>query len=1530
MNRISILISVYLALFVIFVTNLSAQNISRFEYFGSEKGLSQNSVYSMFCDENGFLWIGTMNGLNRFDGKYFKVYSHTMSRDLSADGEPSVNGRIERIWGDKRHYVWLETYDGQYRFFNQRTEKFSVLPGADSMGRPDEATAFSQYADDMVIVGTKNSGLFILRYNETTLSYDRENISITDNYGKPKNILSLLTDANGTLWIETNDGILSIDEQRMRVSGITPTQKLLEMPMSGAICETSSDVLFGTRGHGLLRCDKHSGNITNVSGTYITDHMGVVKLHHVQGKGTLVATDNAHLFVIDNNGVVEPIQYHGTDVANVENFYTDRFDQVWITTAGKGVTRYDMLAHESKFYQLVPSDLAASIDQERPFFYEDSGKDLWIGLHGGGLLRYDRLQDRFYAWLNDMADPHSIPSNVVHCMTEDKAGNLWVGTGPYLGGLVRVMEDSKAFRTIAPNSKGRTHTDNVVRSMLTDNAGHVWVGTKGCDICVFDSNGQLVSSTNKLKCSDGQMVSGMPYGFLVTHDNRLWIATKGKGIFISSAPVNFSNPKIDEIIFDRIDRTLLVQSANSQALSHDYIYSLAEDERGQIWAASYGGGLYRISTNGRTMDIDVFSSQNSPLLSDKVRYVMVDSKGGLWIGSVNGVNYIIAKDLGSKLPIMQSFTYDANAESLGYNDICYIFEDSQGDIYFATMGGGLTVMSQRQGTRHFKTYTNLNGLCNNTVYGITQDARGDIWISTENGISCLNRDRGSFESFNDNKGLAFNSFSEASVCKQADGSILFGGSNGFTCIRPQDIPQRRCDEPLMLTDLFINNTEQHLTDDKTLKESISFAKEIVLQHSQSNIAVRYASMDFTDPRSARYSYILEGLDKDWNNVGNEDRAVYTNLTPGNYKLKIRHMTSNGLWSTQTRDLDITVLPPLWLSPWAIVLYVALAMLVLFWVYRNWKRINKYREELNVEKRLNDVKLQFFTNIAHEIRTPLTLIVSPIDSLLSQPLDADVRSQIVTIRRSADRLLKLVSQLLEFRKVQEKKVHLTIREVEIGTFARQCADTFAPLAKQKQINFVCQIPSGLSKVWLDTDEMDTVIYNLLSNAFKFTNSGKSVELAISQTSTHTYITVSDQGRGIDPNDVGELFKQYSILSTNDLSGTGIGLSLSHSLVELHHGQLTVESELGVGSTFRIALLNGRAHFDSDPMVSFAPTNGSEANAAANGNMPPMQSMLAHVTIDDVSTPSAAPVAQAPADAPQVLIVEDNDDIRSYLLRSLSPIFRVREAHNGQEALEMVAAEVPDLIITDLMMPVMSGEVLIQKLRADFTTSHVLIVALSAKSSVDDQIDVYNNGADAYLTKPFNVHHLIAVAKSLLRRRANTVTQLVGLPLNNASDAYTTHGTPLAEGEPQNAEVQCENEEVDETVLAERYEQSQDLLQNTDVTVALPKKDEEFLRNVISFAEANYKQNPGIEQFAEHFNMSRTVFYNKVKSLTGKGPLDFVRQIRFKIAADMLRKGYNVSEAAFEIGYSDVKYFSKLFKQFFGYSPSQEKKNADKSN
>lgn len=1478
-------IAVMLVLPALFLSfqHLTAQNIQRFEYINSRDGLSQNTVYSILFDRNGFMWLGTTNGLNRYDGQTFRVF-----KNLTPTGESRSNNRVDHIWQDRLGFIWMQSYDGFYHYFNQRDETFRMLPDqSDSDDMTGRATCFLQYSDSLIFVGTHNSGVIMLAMRPGADNYASATFVPTTAGNQPARVQAMMRDADGNLWITTTQGLALLTSAQVR-SGATPEAKIFfaTTEFAPAIVQVDSCVLFATRNDGVLVYKSAGQTFDYIAASPADRHVSKI-VTTACGK-FVVATEAGEILIFDNDLTLRRrLTVHGR---HVEQIYVDQYRQAWVTCRELGLTRISLTDYQTRFYSLTPATRAASVDLERHFFKEDCNNNLWIGTHGGGLAWYDRIDDRFEFFRNDIANLRSIPSNIIHCIAEDHSGQLWIGCGQYQGGLVKVIASNKAFATIVPDKDTEYQSDNVVRAVMEDSANNLWVSTKSGKIYVYNEQFRVRRVIDGFACSDGHHYTSVAYSIYADRDGYLWICTKGCGVFVSQRKVNFANIEREPLVFDNYrSRTSASHFGISSALGDDNAYGIVQDAYGNMWVATYGNGLSRIRRNDNGVEIDVFNTHNSNLTSNKVRHLMIDDDNNLWVATTMGVNRVDGTYLnGNKIPFVHLVHHD-NSNSLSYNDVCHIYQSSDSKIYFSTIGGGLSELSAEGDSLRFVNCDVSNGLCNDVVYAVTEDNAGDLWIATENGLNCKSKESMAFETFNVNNGLISNSFSEATCLRLHNGRLIFGCNVGFVALSPLQLASSPYKGRLMLTGFQIANKNADISGENSpLTQSITYSDRIDLKHNQSSIAIDYKLLDFIDPQIVQYAYRLDGFDQDWNYVGNQTRAIYTNLAPGDYVFRVRCTYRNGEWSNSDTTISIHISSPWWKTGAAFFFYFVVFIAVVSIVIRTVMRINRYRRDLDIVKRVNEIKLQFFTNISHEIRTPLTLILSPIDDILKAGLPDEVNRQVLIIKRNADRILLLVNQLLDFRKVQNNKMHLNVCEVGIDAVVRPAFDSFSLLAEHKHIDLQLSVPDNLVKVWVDPRLIETVVYNLMSNAIKFTSDGKRVSLSIRQDEAFTDIVVSDQGRGISAADMPELFKRYTILSNNELSGTGIGLSLSYEFVKLHQGDLTVDSEPGRGSTFTVRLRNGRRHFDGNPMVSI----GSEVNYQSGVPAPASYAVDA---LPADGEPDTADTAQR-----KVLVVEDNPEILDYVCQTLQHQYVCLRATNGSEAVMIAREQLPDVIVSDLMMPVMDGLEMIKILRNDFATSHIPIIALTAKASMDDEIEAVRLGFDAYIHKPFNTDYLKAVVDSISRQREKLIKKYCQLEPSQTTDA-----------EPARQQAERDVKEAD--------------VVNAHLQVKMMSKDEEFIRDLVAFTESNYRTDMSIDKFAENFHMSRTVFYNKVKGLTGNSPLEFVRQIKLTIAERLLQKGFNVSEVAFEIGYSDVKYFSKQFRAHFGYAPSQIKKN-----
>ena len=1443
------------------------QDIFRFERMGSEDGLSQNTAFSILFDSKGFMWIGTMNGLNRYDGFEFKIY-----RSSSENGNNFTNNRVIKLWEDRKGFIWLETYDGYYHFFNPESEEFTSLPFYEGTEIKNGAMQFFlQYSNDIIILGSSVSGLFFLKYDPALNTYNIK--QFTEQSESPltdSRIRFIHSDSNRNLWIGTTRGLNMVSEKNLLNNHPFFIQQFTNTSFT-AICETNKEVWFGTENQGIIACDKKLLTTRNLNST---------------GGSGLVSNNISHLYITRNRKIVAGFKDNGVMVTDSTGFhwiqinfhsrnlgaiYEDETGNVWLTAIEFGATRLDPKSLLSKYYELTPAEIKPLTDLERVQFFGDLKGNLWLGLHGSGLALYNRKTDHFDFFRNDPKDPNTISSNFVHCIAEDKSGQLWIGTGQVLGGIEKVILKNSAFEHFLPEKYGSDILDNVARAVLEDRNRYLWVATKSGRLHLYDSTLRQVNSFLSLPGIGNESLRNITYSLFLDNKNYLWIGTKGYGLSVTTLPLSNLNNNYKDIKFRRFEYS----GKDTSTLSNNNIYSICQDQMNNIWIGTYGNGLNLVK-NPYSNDLKFIriNQKNSNLSSNLVRNIMVDSSGNLWVATTFGLNLLEKKNIETANFRFRVFLRNtADDKSLIYNDVIHIFQDSRGKLWFGTFGGGADMLdnsdSQKLTFKHFGSEI-VPGY--DIILGILEDNSGKIWLSSENGLIRLDPQTETSEIYNNFNGLGFNNFSENTCFKRQNGSLIFGGNLGFEVIRPEKINPVTPVTRIELTKFMLFNKEISTHQkDSPLKKSISFSDNISLKYSQSSFSIDYSALDFLDPGKIEYSYKLDNFDRIWNNVGNQHRATFTNLPPGKYVFRVKSIQRNGNSTSNERVLNINLLSPWWKTLPAFIVYVILITMIVVSIYNTITRISRYKNELVIEKKVNEYKLQFFTNISHEIRTPLTLIIGPLEDMLAESdVTIKKRLQMGIMLKSARRMLHLTNQLLDFRKVQNNKMLLKIRQIDIIAFTKDIYKSFVPLANHKGIFFSFDAKTELFLIFADPNKLDTVIYNIISNAIKFTNPGKRVSIIIEEEEKNNSIDISviDEGPGIPQKNIADIFTRYTILSNQELAGTGIGLSLSYELVKLHKGNILVTSTVGKGSTFTIRLLKGNDHFMKSPYIEPDESINTEQSTNQTAQIPDTFN-------EDKLTESDS------SDKNMILIVEDNQEILNYISQSLKSFFICIGAKNGSEGQHLAKTLNPDVIITDIMMPEMDGMEMTRILKEDFNTSHIPVIMLTSKSDLKDQIEGIETGAEAYILKPFSMEYLKTVAANLISQRTNVIARFV-----------------------------------------DKKETKTELLK-------VNSKDEDFLMKLISFIEENLSKDSAMDSLAEYSNISRTVFYNKIKGLTGSSPIDFVRKIKLNSALQLLENGCNVSEAAFKTGFSDVKYFSRLFKVQFGYSPSKHRSDTQVS-
>ncbi|MDA3928184.1 MAG: response regulator, partial [Prolixibacteraceae bacterium] len=725
-----------------------------------------------------------------------------------------------------------------------------------------------------------------------------------------------------------------------------------------------------------------------------------------------------------------------------------------------------------------------------------------------------------------------------------------------------------------------------------------------------------------------------------------------------------------------------------------------------------------------------------------------------------------------------------------------------------------------------------------------------------------------FENYDNNSGLYTDNFCENACCFLSNGNILFGSTSGTLEIKPETIEKKQYAPKIVITNFQLNNRDIEINDPNSpIQTDISTLDHIELKYNQSSFSFEYAALSFLAPSQNNYAFKLENFEEEWNYVGNQRKATYTNLSAGTYTFRVKASNWDGTWNEIPKQITITIHPPWWKSTWALISYFILSFVLLEVARRIFLKYYRMQNSLQVERRVNDIKLQFFTNISHEIRTPLTLILGPIDDIkLSKHLPTDVRNRIDIMERNGKRMLKLINQLLDFRKVQNKKMELKIESINLGNFVEEICEHFTPVARHKQIDFQFKKPEEDIIIFADPNKFDSVVFNILSNAFKYTNQGKKIWVEIHKpTVEHVDIEVSDEGTGISAEKLNYIFQRFTPLSADDnqLNGTGIGLSLAHEIMKLHKGNILVESEENKGSNFKIRMLMGKNHYEK------AQISDKTENIHHHHQKPVQEGSF------ETNTPVIVEVPKK--DAPTALIVEDNSEVLMYVSDCLKANFKIETAINGEEGLKKLKHIHPDIIISDVMMPVLDGIEMTKIIKTDFNTSHIPVIMLTAKSNLADQIVGVESGAEAYILKPFNAEYLKAVATNFIKQRELVIQKYRDKKVNDNFDAKIT------------------------------------------------SKDEQFLNEIFEIIETNFADSEfNVEKLISTSVYSRTVLYNKVKGMLGVSPVDLIRQIRLKHAARLISEGgHKISEAAYACGFNDPKYFRKCFKIMYGVNPTEYK-------
>ena len=1444
------------------------QPVCHFEHFSSDNGLPQNTVMDILQDKKGFMWFSTWNGISKFDGYTFANYKTNPD-----DPYYIKNNRIDKLYEDKYGYIWLYSYDKNAHRFDPRTETFSGLKSFDKF------KDFTFITSKIMVMPSGHVWLLSDEYGcicveDSLFSTEIYNVGNGRIHGKK--VFSVMEDQVNNTWILTDNGLYRILHGQTEPSAFFAekenTNSLNNQDFFSA-SETPDEILFGSNNGLIWKYRKQDGSF-NLLKEETTSSITEIRILPT-GKMLFTTPDNG--FFIYDKTTGKSVLYNTTTLPqlksnNIIYSYVDKFGKVWFHLDCPGVAKFDPETQILKHFDVKTEQLEHKVFLSNFFILEDKNDRLWVHPNGGGFSLYDREKDVLLPFYNEPFSPLWRFSNLMHSAYSDRQGNLWLSTRS--NGLEKVVFEDDFFKTEYINPTIHSTIANDVRAVFEDSDHNLWVSTKDGKINLYDSSGKpLGYLLESGQIGKGTPLKGIAYCIIQDTDGVIWIGTRGDGIYTVKKIVSPAGQL----------RYRITNYSNNisdvYSLSDNNIYSIFEDKHGHIWAGTYGGGLNLIEKNGQ--DAIHFINhrnllKNYPMVSGyQVRDIAEDKYGNICVGTTIGL-ILFSSDFKSPQEInYKVYTgMSGNKENLRANNIFCIYTTRKGETYIATFGGGLNKIAATDPNGfplRFDSYTVKDGLPSDVTLSVIEDEEGKLWITTENNLTRFNPENNTFETFGNIKRLINGqTFSEASNCRLHSNKIIFGYSRGLLSFYPEQIQNNMFVPYLGLVQFRLYNKEVTVGKNSPLNYNIDDVKNLVLNHKQKFFSIEYAALDFSDPQNILYAYKLDGFDEDWIYVQKQRIANYTNLPKGNYIFRVKSTNSDGVWVDNERRLAIKILPSFWETSLAYVLYFLMFILLTIICVRILFVFYRLKDKVKLEQMEAEMKLGFFTDISHEIRTPLTMVVSPIEYVIHDDRTPSwIKEQLILVSQNTNRLLRMVNQILDFRKIQHLK--LTIKEVEIAPFLEEVCDCFKETIIEKKISFKFNNYASGEKVWIDKDAVERMVYNLLSNAFKYTPDGKRIEVNVIKENDAVSVQVRDEGVGIAKDKIKLLFNRFiSFNEDKNKPSTGIGLSIVKDLAGKHHAKVLVESEQGKGSCFTLVFKTGLSHFSKD----------------------------ANVIIDEVATGTEIesnnseeedlPVKNTETVKLSVLVVEDDEDLRHFIKNILVPDYDVLFAVDGQEGLEIALKEIPDFIVSDIMMPRMDGLQLLKELKTNINTSHIPLILLTAKTTIESKLEGLTFGADDYITKPFNVQYFRARIENLIEQRKR-------LQEFFQSNNFTTGGfTPKL----------------------------------PDVT----SPDSIFMSKVMEKIEQNMDNSEfTVDELVSAAAMSRTIFFKKIKSLTGLAPIEFIRDVRIQRAAQLITTmKVTIKEVVFMIGMSDPKYFSKCFRKKYNLSPMEYKNRFGKLN
>lgn len=1233
-------------------------------------------------------------------------------------------------------------------------------------------------------------------------------------------------------------------------------------PNVAAIEELSNgDLLVGTAGQGLFKITNTHKGLVGISMEKRIPIPIVNALHEDRNGNLWISAGENGIFRIDRNQQLHCYQKGANESEYTISSICETPDkQIYIGSLGKGLLKYNptLDLFEPIIYANHPELPVKSLLLATP-------DEIYIGTDGYGLKVYN-IQSRTITENQLNITTFNLDKSKIHSIMKDCFGNLWLGF--FQKGVLLIPAIANGFQYIGYKSvRNNIIGSNCIMSVCNDHDGTLWIGTDNDGLYKVEKNGK-----HTVHFPPTQETGSVPSTIMsIYEDSRqnLWI-----GSYMQSMA------KIDKETghCQYFKRKTDADSKEGKLR----VYSFAEDKHDRLWIGTMGNGLYYIDLNTETLhryeqEDSTYYATGNFLPGYWITSLLHSHDERLYIGTYDGLGCLDLKTM----HLATAF----NTNTLLPNSVIHsLYEDKEGTIWIGTSEGLKAMHPQEYKIRE---YTQKDGLPGDIICAITQDINGALWFSTNHGIARYNPQKGNFTPYYANDGLQGNEFSKRAVCTDNNGHILFGGINGVTYFNPAEIKDIATTPSVHLTGFYIHNQSVNsntLSEGRRIIEtSVMNAQQFNLSHKHNSFSMEFSVMEFFNPERITYMYSVNN--GQWVTMQSGiNRISFNDMTPGTYKFSIK--AKDYTFYSEPKNFIVNISPAWYASNWAKGVYLLIALTIIYiigaQIRHRYQVHQKLLEHIHAEE-INEAKLQFFINISHEIRTPVTLILSPLQKLMSKDRNEERQKNYQTISRNAGRLLQLVNQLLDIRKLDKGQMQLKFREVEIVEFIRNLSSSFEYQANAKKISLNFHPDTEELRAWIDPENLDKAIFNVLSNAFKFTESGGEINIylqtheAYETKPAYFKIVIEDSGTGIDEKEIERIFDRfYQVANRLNNSGTGIGLHLTKSLVELHKGTIHAENNKEkAGCRFIIRLPLGKEHLKPEEIEE---TNTEGQIASDNNPVLPIF-LPENEEKERIRTKTKY----------RILIADDNEEIRRYIRQELTPDYHITECNNGQEAFEQIIKDAPDALISDVMMPEMDGMTLCRKIRQNILVSHIPVILLTAKINEESNLEALEGGVDAYITKPFNIDVLKKTIRNVIYRH-----ELIKNTFNGSME-QTDKVQPI--------EVQSPDEKLIARVMA-----------------------------IINKEMAN--PNLSVEMIAAEAGISRVHLYRKIKEFTNQSPRNFIRNVRLKQAALLLaQKHHNITEVAEAVGFANTTHFSTAFKELFGVSPTiymEQSANNAKSN